>query len=285
MQIVKEDVGRLFSVRAEERQIFSGITQRILKLLSEKPMYPKEIARELRVNEQKIYYHIRVLEKKGFIRIASKEERGGALAKIYELCSPAFFVRFGDFQETKKMPKDRDFPPFIENGLLKANIIVGSPDPHGPEHARSRDLTFAIDLVLFLGTFLGKTDAHCVIEDKDVRPDDLRENLIIIGGPVTNKVTKMVNDYLPAKFDKKKNIVASRKIYKRDECGFIAKADNPFAKGKNIIVIAGKRYSGTKAAVLAFIQNFDEIEKKDFVVVEGLDNDSDGEVDDVKILD
>ena len=130
-----------------------------------------------------------------------------------------------------------------------------------------------------------KLEKPAVIEDKDVRTEDLQNNLVIIGGPVTNKVTKMVNDKLPVKFDNRKNIVSHKKTYKQDDCGFIAMAENPFSKNKKIIVIAGKRYGGTKAAVLAFIKKFDDLQKRSYIIVEGLDEDGDGEVDDVKILD
>lgn len=283
MQIVKESKGKLMAINAEEKQIFDGVQAKIFKLLSTGQSYPKEIAKQLKVHEQKIYYHIRQLEKQGFIKVARKEERGGALAKIYELSSPAFLVRFGEFQEVKRIPAT-GFVPFIRNGLLDAKIIVGSPDPHGPEKARSRDVTFAVDLALFLGTFLTKLESPVVVEDKDVHTDEMRNNLIIVGGPITNKITKMVNDKLPVKFDGRKNIVSHKRTYKNDDCGFVAKADNPFNKNKKIIVIAGKRYGGTKAAVLAFIKKFDEIEKRNYIVVEGIDNDGDGEIDDVKIL-
>ncbi len=286
LQAIKEEKGRLWAVAAAERQVFSGLAMKVMRSIAGEPKYPRQIARELRVHEQKVYYHIRQLEKKGFVRVARKEEKGGALAKVYEPASPAFLVRFGNFQEIRRLPRTAGFEPFIRDGMLDAKIIVGSPEPHGPEKARSRDISFAVELALFLGTFLTKTKGMSVIEDKDVHSHDLNANLIIIGGPITNKVTKMVNDKLPARFDAKKNIASSKskKTYKMDECGFIARAKNPFDERKEIIVIAGKRYSGTKAAVLAFMQKFDEIEKKSFSIVEGLDNDGDGEVDSVRVL-
>lgn len=281
MQVVKEKDGKLMSIQAQEKQIFSGVALKVLKSLSE-PKYPKEIARELRMHEQKIYYHTRQLEKNGFIRVARKEEHGGALAKLYELTSPAFFVRFGEFRETRRIPR-AGWEPFVSNGLLDAKIIVGSPDPHGPEKARSRDVTFAVDLALFLGTFLTSA-MPSVIEDKDATPNDLKHNLIVVGGPVTNKITKATNNRLPVKFDSRKNIQSKRKLYRNDDCGFITQSDNPWNSGKKILVIAGKRYGGTKAAVLAFVKHFDKIVKKSYTVVEGVDNDGDGDVDDVRIL-
>lgn len=283
MQIVKDNNGTLMSMKAEEKHLLSGLALKIMKSLAEGEKYPKEIARELRTDEQKIYYHVRQLERKGFVRLVRKEERSGALAKFYELSSPAFVMRFGNFQEARRIPASAGFEPFIKDGLLNAKIIVGSPDPHGPEKARSRDVTFAVDLALFLGTFLTKSSPS-VIEDKNARGKDLENNLIIVGGPITNKVTKMVNDKLPVRFDARKNIQSKKKLYKNDDCGFIVKAGNPFDSGKKILVIAGKRYGGTKAAVLAFMKYFDEIEKKICTIVEGLDNDGDGEIDGARIL-
>ena len=66
---------------------------------------------------------------------------------------------------------------------------------------------------------------------------------------------------------------------------------NPFDKTKDIIVIAGRRISGTRAAILSFLQKFDEIckgnshDSKIFAkVVEGIDKDSDGVIDSVEFL-
>ena len=58
-----------------------------------------------------------------------------------------------------------------------------------------------------------------------------------------------------------------------------------------ILHIAGLRNSGTKAAILAFLKHFNEVKKGNLYdytfeshVVEGLDLDSDGIVDDVEFL-
>ncbi len=286
MKIVKEEKGRLMVIDAEEKQLFAGIAARIMKSLADGDKYPKEISRELRVHEQKVYYHIKQLEKKGFIRVARREERGGALAKIYELSSPAFFTRFSEFTESRRIPRSTKMEPFIENGRLNAKIIVGSTEPHGPEKARSRDVSFVVDLGLFFGTLLTRFDSSAVIEDKNVHKHDLTGNLIIIGGPVTNKVAKLVNEKLPVKFDTARNIFSkkTRKHYKHDDCGFIVRTENPFDPSHKIMVIAGKRFSGTRAAVLTFLKHFEEIEKRGSVIVEGIDSDGDGEIDDVKIL-
>ena len=63
--------------------ILNKLTWKILLLLSEKEMYPMEIAKKLNIHEQKIYYHIRKLAKANAIRKVKEEERKGAIAKYY----------------------------------------------------------------------------------------------------------------------------------------------------------------------------------------------------------
>jgi hypothetical protein len=59
---------------------------------------------------------------------------------------------------------------------------------------------------------------------------------------------------------------------------------NPFARGKWILHIAGKRHTGTRAAIIALLSDFEEICRSSIVIVEGLDADSDGIVDRAKII-
>ncbi len=131
--------------------------------------------------------------------------------------------------------------------------------------------------------------------DTEVRSNDLKQNLILIGGPVVNKITEKVNDKLPIHFDKKfkRNIHSSltKQVYLADNCGMIVKVKNPFDHEKSILIVAGKRYSGTQAAVIGFLTKFDEIvrgnrkNKKILAkVVEGFDSDSDGVIDAVEFL-
>ena len=67
------------------------------------------------------------------------------------------------------------------------------------------------------------------------------------------------------------------------------KAKNPFNPEKSILVVAGKRYMGTRAATIAFLKNFKEISRGNVHnraikarVVEGIDLDSDGIIDDIE---
>jgi len=286
MYVTKEENGALYSLAACEVKKFpnSALAVKILGLLSKEPMYPKEISKRLRENEQKIYYHVRKLERNGLIDLAMRKELAGGMAKVYKLRKPAFFMSFSEFRPAERVPRTNKWlEPFIIDGALNAKIIVGSPDPHGIEHARARDAYYAVDLALFLGTFL-LNSGHAVDLDTDVT--NLKENMIIVGGPVINRVTKMINAKMPIRFDERRNIysVQLKRTFKSDDCGMIVKTKNPFDETKEILLIAGKRHSGTRAAILAFLNHFDEIEKKNAHVVEGVDSDGDGSVDDVRFL-
>ncbi len=288
MYLINKKNGIMESLAAKEVRFgYSSLAVKILRVLAKNPSHPRYIAKQLGQHEQKIYYHVRKLESSGLIKVDRKENIGGVTAKIYKLSSPAFFVKFKEMEKTSRVPNSEDLflHPFVDHNKLNSTIVVGSPDPHGPEMARSRDGYYAIDLALFLGTFISNA-APSVKLDTGMRQEDLKDNLILIGGPIVNRVTKKLNDRMAVRFNSKNNIYSSltKKTYDRDETGLIVKMTNPFAKDRRILVIAGKRSQGTKAAVLALLQKFDEISKKPFSVVQGSDEDGDGSVDSVRIL-
>ncbi|MBX4196492.1 S-layer protein [Candidatus Pacearchaeota archaeon] len=298
MHIVQKKENELFSLPCKElppssfKALASPLAQRLVRKLAEKPSYAKRIAEELDVHEQKIYYHMRMLEQARIISPLKTEARQGAIAQYYELAQPSFAVRFKDFEATQKIAtysNESEFlEPFIHNGELKALVVVGSPDPHGPEKARARDGYYGIDLALFLGTFLHGVRGLNVRLDTEIHDEDLKNNLIILGGPIVNNVARKINKKLPLQF-KGKVIVSTltKKEYYTDETGIIIKMANPFDKTKKILLIAGRRHAGTRACILAFTKHFKEITDKKQVpfarVIEGIDLDSDGIVDDVEI--
>src|SRR3989338_1656691 len=141
MFVVKKEKNEVLSLPAKEIKFSSlknfgtELAQKILKAISEEPKYPADIAKELKVHEQKVYYHIRNLEKAGIIQVVKKETKQGAVANYYALTEPAFVVKFKELQQTQKISQFRNestyLEPFIKNGKLDALIVVGSPDPHG----------------------------------------------------------------------------------------------------------------------------------------------------------
>jgi DNA-binding MarR family transcriptional regulator len=309
--IVDHKNGKTFSLITkllEPKQLktaLSPLAWKILKLLAEKPSYPKEIGNKLKVNEQKVYYHIRNLEKVGLVEKLKEEKKQGALAKIYTVTDFAFTVMLKPLEESQKIfqlkKEYKEFlNPFISDGKLNATIILGSPEPHGATKSRAKDGAFATDLGLFLGSFLVYRPEIPVKLDTEVKEKDLKDNLILIGGPGVNSVTAKINNRLPIKFERIKYMgnfysslhsSVSKKNYSEEECGVIVKTKNPFDRNKDIIVIAGRRISGTRAAILAFLQKFDELckgnsyDSKIFArVVEGIDEDSDGVIDSIEFL-
>ena len=299
MFVIDRQKNEVYSLPAREIKpedagaVSSELAIKIINFMAKEAMYPIDIAKSLKVHEQKIYYHIRNLEKAGIIKVVKKETKQGATANFYALSEPAFVLRFRNFEATSKVEikNESEFlDPFIKDGKLDSLIIVGSPDPHGPDKARSRDGYYGMDLALFLGTFLNYVPKFNVKLDTEVRDEDLQNNLILIGGPVVNKIVEKVNAKLPIRFeDGNIKSTVSNEAYPQDECGIIVKAKSPFNPDKSILVVAGKRFSGTRAAIIAFLKGFRKITAGNIhnpsvmaKVVEGIDLDSDGIIYDIE---
>lgn len=303
MKIIDEKDNKNYSLKTKEilfenvPNLSNDISKKILELISKKAMYPKQIAKELKVHEQNIYYYIKKLEKSNIIKIEREENINGTAANFYTTAADSFYFKFKEFEETSKISeKESTFlKPFIEDFKLNCLIVVGSPDPHGPQKARSKDGYFGMDLALFLGSFIGHITQSCVRLDTEINEKDLENNnLIVIGGPIVNRVTSLLNKNMPIYFDEEKKGIyskISKKIYFSDETGIINKFENPFNKEKKILLIAGLRNPGTKAAILAFLKHFNQIKTGNLYkpkmmskIVEGVDLDSDGKVDDCEFL-
>jgi len=278
---------------------------KILCAISERPSYPAEIAKRLRLHEQIVYYHIRCLEKGGLIYVQNKVERGGALAKYYSPRESAFALElpFGDESLAenpfRKEPKNlKSFLyPFISAGKLNASIVVGSPDPHGAHQVRARDSHYGVDLALFMGQFSEMPSEFVTRLDIDIKAENkYKQNLILIGGVLTNVLTSEFNNLMPARFDMEtfpfRKIVSEQtgRSYIDENCGIIAKIINPHDKEKSILIFAGIRFGGTKAAVLGLTRHYETIlknytdEDNWACVVQGLDMDGDGKIDSVKVM-
>jgi len=300
---VDEKEGRLESLPCNQatfsqlKAAGSPLAQHILDLLAERPYYSHELAKELKVHEQKVYYHIRKLEKARLIAEERREEIKGASAKYYRLASQSFAVLLSQPQPTPKIMTvderyDRFLKPFIVDGKADFLIVVGNPESHGPQMARAKDGSYAIDLTLFLGSFLAEQPKPAVKLDTEFTAADWRRNLIIIGGPIVNTVAARVNPKLPVRFQedgKTINSTLTKRQYDSDEIGIVVKATNPFAKGKSVLFIAGRRGAGTKAVIIAFLRHFDELiqgneKRRDMAarVIEGRDLDSNGIIDEVR---
>lgn len=290
----------------QAKKALSPLAWKILKTLAEKESYPKEIAKNLKMHEQKIYYHIRNLEKAGLVMILREEMKQGAMAKIYTISEPAIALSLKPLEPATKLFSIKQIyrnflDPFIKDGTFNAKIVVGSPEPHGPTKEKGKDSMHSANIALFFGTFSNyRPKEDIVMYDTNMKKEDLKNNLILIGGPGINSVTREINDKLPIRFVKVKyrenwydSIYSSisNKTYSEESCGLIVKIQNPFDKTKAILIVAGRRFTGTKACSLAFMQKLDDIcagnsYKKDVIakVVSGIDANSDGIIDTVEIL-
>ena len=124
------------------KMILGSLSWKILTILSKKEMYPLEIAKQLGMHEQKIYYHIRKLAKAGAIMVVREEKKKGATAKYYKTVSPAFGIEFPQgykpIQNMCTLSLDEQlqkfFKEFIDNGVFDGKIVVGSP--HRMDHSK-----------------------------------------------------------------------------------------------------------------------------------------------------
>jgi DNA-binding transcriptional ArsR family regulator len=294
--------------------ILGNQSWKILTTLSEKEMYPLEIARHLNIHEQKVYYHIRKMEKTGAITIQREENKKGAIAKYYKTTAQAFGIELPTNNQHTQPTQNiycynpntpetlqKFFQEFLNKNILDGKIVVGSPQPHGPFKTSSRDGHYAAHLTLFMGQFTKIPEEFAVKLDVDVKAEKEEKNsLILVGGPGTNLLTQEINDYLPIKFIMHPSEqgylfggLTSEKTgrnYTSDSAGLIAKITNPWNKNKHIIVIAGNKAVGTKACVLALtnfwektLQHFDENKDAFAVVIQGFDLDGDGKVDAIEV--
>lgn len=299
----------IFEEPQKLKMIMDKISWRILVLLSEREMYPLEIARKLGVHEQKVYYHIRKLAKAGAIIVAKEEEKKGATAKYYKPVSSAFGIElpkgYRQVHHLSSIEMDEQtrqfFKEFIKDAAFDGKIVVGSPTPHGPFKTSARDGHYASHLTFFLGQFVKMPQEFAIKLDVDVKAEkEEKNNLILVGGPGTNLLTQELNDYLPIRFNMQPSEegflfggLVSRmtsNIYTADAAGLIAKIVNPWDRTKHVIVLAGNKAVGTKACVLALTTFWKKTLKKykgeDMfaTVIQGFDLDGDGKVDSIEVL-
>ncbi len=292
------------------KMILNRLSWKILALISEREMYPLEIARKLGIHEQKVYYHIRKLAKSGAISLVREEGKKGAIAKYYKAVSPAFGIELPQgykmIQRLSLISTDKQvrrfFNEFInEDGVFKGKIVVGSPMPHGPFQTSARDGHYASHLTFFLGQFADIPEEFAIKLDVDVKAEkEEKNNLILVGGPGTNLLMQELNEYLPIRFNMQPSKQGflfggltskeTSNVYTADAVGLIAKIVNPWDSTKRIIVLAGNKAVGTKACVLA-LTNFWKQTLKDYDgnntfarVIQGFDLDGDGKVDSIEVL-
>jgi DNA-binding transcriptional ArsR family regulator len=279
------------------------LSLKILEELNEVPSYPNELAKKLKVHEQKVYYHINKLLEKGLIEVDREEEKQGAVCRYFKPTAQVFGIELHGKETLSKKAKEENLRRFLEEfispGIFDGSIVVGSPLQHGPHLTSSRDGHYAIHLGLFLGNYCTIKNRFTVKLDTETKSEkSLKRNMLLVGGPITNIITNDINEKLKVRFIwdnpwSKKTCIYSeitKKKYSDEPIGLIAKIKNPSDKTKSIIILAGLQFNGTKACVMALTDHHEKILKdykpnKDFYrVIKGLDRDGDGKIDDIKVL-
>jgi len=301
-------LGKKISVFDESEQIrvlSNPIAWRIMKVISNNPKYPAQIAKELNIYEQSAYYYIRKLVRIGAIEEVRTDLVRGGTARLYQASSPSFGIEMNWGENPLSFQTNSDqihqaaikfFNEYVINNLFHGLIIVGAPDPHGPYKSSARDGHYAVHLAFFLGTISNLPPEFLVKLDVNAKAEKVLDgrNLISIGGPGTNIVTAEFNRYLPIRFNEENFwsglIERSGRVYNMDNHGLIAKIKNPYNIASSIIVIAGVRSIGTKSAIIALTNYSDEILKNYnkseewALIVQGFDMNSDGKIDHVDVV-
>ncbi|MEM3185350.1 MAG: helix-turn-helix domain-containing protein [Conexivisphaerales archaeon] len=277
------------------------ISLSILRLASTAPVHAREIAKRIGVRDQTVYYHVRKLLSIGLLRVAGVQQVRGASAKTLSTTSNgvAYIFDWERCAQAKSVyykPELHKFlSEYIEDTEFKGFIIVGSPEPHGSFRASARDGHYAVQLALEIGAIAHSGTDFIVKLDTDAKLEmSFKHNIILIGGPATNMITADVNRNLPVRFDETNywaGLIDNRgRRYNFETDAMIAKIPNPFEENKKIVVIAGIRHIGTKAAIIGLTQQTQEVlrgyeGREPFVsVVRGFDQDGDGKVDSVDVI-
>ena len=273
---------------------------RSLVELGRAPDYPGNLARRLRLHEQKVYYHINRMRRAGLLRVVREEHGQGAPARVLAPSAEAFALLLPGTGTAASGPAPLTGPlraflgEFEKDGVLDAWFVLGAPTPHGPFLTAARDSPYAAQLGLFLGRYFGLRRGLAVKLDTEVKAEGLEKgNLILVGGPVANIVSLDLNPRLAVTFDWKDvwrlRSTRTGKTYAEDAIGLVAKVPNPWREGAWILLLAGLHYSGTIASLLAVTDHADALLKgyeggELYRVVQGLDRDGDGRLDDVHVL-
>jgi DNA-binding transcriptional ArsR family regulator len=292
-------------LKPEHLGIFSNeLAVKIINGLAKQPLCAMDIAKKLKENEQKIYYHLRKMRDAGIVRLNGTEQRYGMTAKMFEVVSPVIATKLydggyesGSVSDVRDPEIEKFLRPFIINGKLNARIIIGAPVQHGQYEATARDGVHAVELGLFLGRFLssGLSPYSYRMDTEIDKHRDIKNNLILIGNPKINTIVDMINSNLPIYFDHEKEwaitSTLTQNTYKYDDDALILKIKNPFDKKKEILLLAGKRSRGLRSAIIALTQHTHEVikgniedEKTIAKVVRGIDKEGNGIIDSVTFM-
>lgn len=272
--------------------VLSDPTRRaILEKVVEEPRYPAEIAKEMGVDKQKLYYHFEKLEEAELVESVGKKEVSGGTATYYGATADALFYDLDRSGENVlfNAPSDRlkEFlHPMLDNGEINGAVVVGSPDQHGEYEVRARDGHLAGEITAKLGN-IGYTENLDISLDTEI--SELENGSVLLGGILTNTFTREVNGSFPIEFSTDEfpfhSVKTPEDSYNEDSIGVVARTER---EGKVLFLVAGIRNRGTRAAVAAFrdLEELVEGHSGDefYRVVRGQDLDGDGKIDDYEVV-
>jgi DNA-binding transcriptional ArsR family regulator len=272
---------------------------RILECVGREAKYPAQVARELLMQVQTVYYHFRILSQAGLVRLEGGAREGGGSEgaekqKRFRAAGDALSLVVNASWRPLHQPLSRPpsfLAPFLSGGRIDAKLVLGSPDAHGKFRGRGSEYC-AAELAAWLGGFAA-FDYPLFLLDTEVREAQRKRNLFLLGGPRVNTLVEEANAALPVRFEEKTFGVESRLSGRKygENVGFLEVAENPWTKGKKIFVIAGSNHIATRVAVLALVKETRRVEEGNLFdrsaiakVVQGFDEDGDGIVDAVEFL-
>ncbi|MCW1294057.1 MAG: hypothetical protein QXJ12_01430 [Candidatus Parvarchaeota archaeon] len=248
----------LTSDPSKMKRILNRKALSILNSLSNKPLNLSRIIKQVRLRKKEVESALSFMSDMGLIR----ELRSGSKELVYEKIAgsvtfdidPVF--RGSSLMNANDMDSNvrRFYNTFLDKGEFNGYICVGSSDPHGEYKAIAKDTNYAIYLGMFFGRYVSLPKDFPIVLDTDVISRNLfGSDLMVIGGPVTNMVTRDINNFLPVKFFKEEGWMLKYKdnIYGNENEGVIERIRNPYDKSKTIILLSGIKNKGTLSAILA----------------------------------
>ena len=256
-----------YEISPKEAQILAhDLRWQIMELLSsDETLYAKNIAKILNLTEQKVHYHLIKLRNAGLlVPIGVKSVKRGR-AKLFTPIANQFVLsltKHGIYPEETAFSKILS-DTFCKNGEFDGKIIVGSAEPHGRYDAISRDGFLTGELCWYLGNHISSkigfvphyVSTDLIYEKMQGKKDN---NLILIGGPITNTLTAHFNSVLKTKFDiyfSENRIRSENKDFSHPAHGLVALFQNPEVNNLWILVLAGVRTLGTQATIYAIVSD------------------------------
>ncbi|MHA2289198.1 MAG: ArsR/SmtB family transcription factor [Promethearchaeota archaeon] len=272
----------LYSIDPSQAMILAHrMRWKIMKLLiQDEPIYAKQLAKELDVSESKIHYHLTQLRKAGLIELEGLRSIRQGRAKLLRPVATNFILSLLNHRSEihESVFNKLILPRFCPSEIFEAQIVVGSSVPHGRYDAISRDGHLVGELCWYLGTNLVSTSRHpspnLVVTDLNYLSEksNIKNNLILIGGHITNELTAKYNKTLKEKFNvffTENKIVAGELEFSDPNQALIAIFRNPIDKEKWILILAGVRSLGTRSTIYSIVNDHTEIlsDENEFVVI------------------